>query len=223
MEVHRGHDYLRGPSSLHDGRSRLHPSQSYQRRYQCFTLRTNRHLTCCHFWFVEPVLSVYWWPYDTDRVLMMIGSWVISSMLALDPWHLLTCMLQYMWVTRVPVTWCGSCSLSFYLFRLLAPAYINVLNVYAFANLVSSCSDRRGFNLFCVRSSTCRLLSLKLTWKSSPFPSLFHYSPSSPFAKTKIMIKKIKARFFVGNERSKHCSHRSWNRDLSRRFKSRDQ
>ncbi|EGG10391.1 family 2 glycosyltransferase [Melampsora larici-populina 98AG31] len=42
------------------------------------------------------------------------GSWVISSVLALDPWHLVTCMLQYM---------------------LLAPAYINVLNVYAFANL----------------------------------------------------------------------------------------
>ncbi|KAG0144693.1 hypothetical protein CROQUDRAFT_659643 [Cronartium quercuum f. sp. fusiforme G11] len=47
-------------------------------------------------------------------LLATFGSWVISSLLALDPWHLVTCMLQYM---------------------LLAPAYINVLNVYAFANL----------------------------------------------------------------------------------------
>lgn len=43
-----------------------------------------------------------------------LGSWVTSSILALDPWHLITCMVQYL---------------------LLAPAYINVLNVYAFANL----------------------------------------------------------------------------------------
>ncbi|CAH7686544.1 chitin synthase [Phakopsora pachyrhizi] len=43
-----------------------------------------------------------------------LGSWVVSSIVALDPWHLITCMLQYL---------------------LLAPTYINVLNVYAFANL----------------------------------------------------------------------------------------
>ncbi|MBW0462815.1 hypothetical protein O181_002530 [Austropuccinia psidii MF-1] len=47
-------------------------------------------------------------------LLATFGSWVVSSLLALDPWHLVTCMLQYL---------------------LLAPAYINVLNVYAFANL----------------------------------------------------------------------------------------
>ncbi|OAV87411.1 hypothetical protein PTTG_10199, partial [Puccinia triticina 1-1 BBBD Race 1] len=47
-------------------------------------------------------------------LIATLGSWITSSVLALDPWHLLTCMLQYL---------------------LLAPAYINVLNVYAFANL----------------------------------------------------------------------------------------
>ncbi|KAA1088370.1 Chitin synthase, class 3 [Puccinia graminis f. sp. tritici] len=47
-------------------------------------------------------------------LIATLGSWITSSILALDPWHLLTCMLQYL---------------------LLAPAYINVLNVYAFANL----------------------------------------------------------------------------------------
>ncbi|WAR63939.1 hypothetical protein PtB15_16B98 [Puccinia triticina] len=47
-------------------------------------------------------------------LIATFGSWITSSVLALDPWHLLTCMLQYL---------------------LLAPAYINVLNVYAFANL----------------------------------------------------------------------------------------
>ncbi|WAQ83179.1 hypothetical protein PtA15_3A548 [Puccinia triticina] len=47
-------------------------------------------------------------------LIATLGSWITSSVLALDPWHLLTCMLQYL---------------------LLAPAYINVLNVYAFTNL----------------------------------------------------------------------------------------
>ncbi|GAA6038072.1 hypothetical protein JCM8097_007532 [Rhodosporidiobolus ruineniae] len=42
------------------------------------------------------------------------GVYVLASLIALDPWHLLTSMLQYM---------------------LLAPTYINVLNIYAFANL----------------------------------------------------------------------------------------
>ncbi|PLW17349.1 hypothetical protein PCANC_14075 [Puccinia coronata f. sp. avenae] len=47
-------------------------------------------------------------------LIATLGSWITSSVLALEPWHLITCMLQYL---------------------LLAPAYINVLNVYAFANL----------------------------------------------------------------------------------------
>ncbi|GAA5991239.1 hypothetical protein JCM11641_004030 [Rhodosporidiobolus odoratus] len=42
------------------------------------------------------------------------GVYVLSSVLALDPWHLITSMAQYM---------------------LMAPVYINVLNIYAFANL----------------------------------------------------------------------------------------
>lgn len=42
------------------------------------------------------------------------GCYVLSSILALDPWHIVTSMGQYM---------------------LLAPFYINLLNIYAFSNL----------------------------------------------------------------------------------------
>ncbi|KAL7423299.1 Chitin synthase, class 8 [Cryptotrichosporon argae] len=42
------------------------------------------------------------------------GLYILSSLLALDPWHLLTSFIQYL---------------------LLAPSYINVLNVYAFSNV----------------------------------------------------------------------------------------
>lgn len=42
------------------------------------------------------------------------GVYLASSLLALDPWHMITCMLQYM---------------------LCSPIWINVLNIYAFSNL----------------------------------------------------------------------------------------
>ncbi|KAH8925578.1 glycosyltransferase family 2 protein [Atractiella rhizophila] len=42
------------------------------------------------------------------------GVWWVASLLALEPWHMITCMAQYI---------------------LFAPIYINVLNVFAFANL----------------------------------------------------------------------------------------
>lgn len=42
------------------------------------------------------------------------GVYMISSLLALDPWHMFTCMLQYL---------------------LCSPIWINVLNIYAFSNL----------------------------------------------------------------------------------------
>ncbi|WWC88212.1 uncharacterized protein L201_003117 [Kwoniella dendrophila CBS 6074] len=42
------------------------------------------------------------------------GLYIITSLLALDPWHMITSFLQYL---------------------LLAPSYINVLNVYAFCNV----------------------------------------------------------------------------------------
>ncbi|WWD18233.1 hypothetical protein CI109_102683 [Kwoniella shandongensis] len=42
------------------------------------------------------------------------GLYIVSSLFALDPWHMLTSFLQYL---------------------LLAPSYINVLNVYAFCNV----------------------------------------------------------------------------------------
>ena len=41
-------------------------------------------------------------------------AYAFSSLLAFDPWHMMTSFLQYM---------------------LLSPMYINVLNIYAFANL----------------------------------------------------------------------------------------
>ncbi|EMD35236.1 chitin synthase [Gelatoporia subvermispora B] len=43
-----------------------------------------------------------------------LGLWVLASVIQLDAWHLVTSSLQYM---------------------LMAPSYINVLNVYAFANV----------------------------------------------------------------------------------------
>ncbi|KZV97775.1 glycosyltransferase family 2 protein [Exidia glandulosa HHB12029] len=47
-------------------------------------------------------------------LLATYGMYVASSVLAFDPWHIITCSLQYL---------------------LLSPAYVNVLNIYAFANL----------------------------------------------------------------------------------------
>ncbi|KAG9058039.1 hypothetical protein FS842_002000 [Serendipita sp. 407] len=47
-------------------------------------------------------------------ILVTYGAWLISSILALDPWHLILCLGQY---------------------TLLSPLYIIVLNIYAFANL----------------------------------------------------------------------------------------
>ena len=41
-------------------------------------------------------------------------AYAFSSMLAFDPWHMITSFLQYL---------------------LLSPMYINILNIYAFANL----------------------------------------------------------------------------------------
>ena len=41
-------------------------------------------------------------------------AYAFSSLLAFDPWHMMTSFLQYM---------------------LLSPMYINILNVYAFCNL----------------------------------------------------------------------------------------
>lgn len=47
-------------------------------------------------------------------ILVTYGAWLVSALLALDPWHLVTCMGQY---------------------TLLLPLYVIVLNIYAFANL----------------------------------------------------------------------------------------
>lgn len=46
-------------------------------------------------------------------VLATYGVWAISSIIMFDPWHIITCMVQYV---------------------LLTPTYVNVLNVYAFCN-----------------------------------------------------------------------------------------
>jgi chitin synthase len=42
------------------------------------------------------------------------GAYVVASIIACDPWHLITCFAQYL---------------------LFAPIYINLLNIFAFANL----------------------------------------------------------------------------------------
>ncbi|KAG8815203.1 hypothetical protein FRC17_000832 [Serendipita sp. 399] len=47
-------------------------------------------------------------------LIITYGAWLASSILALDPWHLFTCLGQY---------------------TLLSPLYLVVLNIYAFANL----------------------------------------------------------------------------------------
>lgn len=44
------------------------------------------------------------------------GLWLYASLIAFDPWHMLTSFIQYI---------------------LLSPTYINVINVYAFCNVVS--------------------------------------------------------------------------------------
>ncbi|KAH7108554.1 chitin synthase-domain-containing protein [Auriculariales sp. MPI-PUGE-AT-0066] len=58
-------------------------------------------------------------------LLVTFGLYFLASLLAFDPWHLVTCFLQYL---------------------LLSPAYINVLNIYAFANIddVSHFSGTKG-------------------------------------------------------------------------------
>jgi chitin synthase len=53
------------------------------------------------------------------------GIFIISSILALDPWHMFTCFLQYMLFQPSKSTVPAS----------LTAAYINVLNIYAYANL----------------------------------------------------------------------------------------
>ncbi|KAJ3975763.1 glycosyltransferase family 2 protein [Lentinula raphanica] len=47
-------------------------------------------------------------------VIITYGLWATSSILAFDPWHMLTSFIPYM---------------------LLSPTYINILNIYAFSNL----------------------------------------------------------------------------------------
>ena len=44
------------------------------------------------------------------------GLWLYASLIAFDPWHMLTSFIQYI---------------------LLSPTYINVINVYAFCNVVN--------------------------------------------------------------------------------------
>jgi len=58
-------------------------------------------------------------------LLATTGLYVIASVLALDPWHMVTSFVQYV---------------------LLAPSYINVLNVYAFANVHDVSWGTKGDN-----------------------------------------------------------------------------
>ncbi|TYJ52681.1 hypothetical protein B9479_006730 [Cryptococcus floricola] len=71
-------------------------------------------------------------------LLATYGLYIISSLLALEPWHMLTSFLQYL---------------------LLAPSYVNVLNVYAFCNVHdvswgTKGSDKVSDDLGAVKSSS---------------------------------------------------------------------
>jgi len=54
-----------------------------------------------------------------------IGLYVVASLIHLDPWHMVTSFVQY---------------------TLLAPSYINILNVYAFANVHDVSWGTKGDN-----------------------------------------------------------------------------
>ncbi|GAA6023247.1 hypothetical protein JCM10207_005221 [Rhodosporidiobolus poonsookiae] len=76
------------------------------------------------YMFVAAGICVYHAVKQSDNSLIMAqivislastyGVYILSALIALDPWHIVTSMAQYM---------------------LMAPIYINVLNIYAFANL----------------------------------------------------------------------------------------
>ncbi|KAF9455777.1 chitin synthase-domain-containing protein [Collybia nuda] len=66
--------------------------------------------SCCrHIW-----LSVFFISFIVGFLTAHIPVYLLSSILAFDPWHMITSFLPYM---------------------LLSPTYINVLNIYAFSNL----------------------------------------------------------------------------------------
>ena len=55
-------------------------------------------------------------------IIIIYGSWAASSLLAFDPWHMITSMFQYL---------------------LLSPFYVNLLNMYVLQlDELVICSDR---------------------------------------------------------------------------------
>ncbi|KAI8367233.1 chitin synthase 1 [Choanephora cucurbitarum] len=58
--------------------------------------------------------------------LSTYGLYIVSSMLYMDPWHMVTCFLQYLF---------------------LLPTYVNILNVYAFCNIHDVSWGTKGDNV----------------------------------------------------------------------------
>ncbi|ORY30579.1 chitin synthase 6 [Naematelia encephala] len=81
-----------------------------------FALLTTYMLVCAVLCTVQAIKN-FGSPIFARMVVSVIstyGVFIVSSILALDPWHLITCFGQYI---------------------LFSPTYINVLNVYAYSNL----------------------------------------------------------------------------------------
>jgi len=79
------------------------------------------------------------------------GTWIISALLAFQPWHLVTSLLQYI---------------------LLAPTYINLLNVYAFANISGELKIRSTLSFLLPRPLTPLTLSSSLLFQSYAFANI---------------------------------------------------
>lgn len=87
----------------------------YQTAVWLFALMTLYMLVCaglCAYRVIDAGGTLY--GQMLVSLLATFGMYIASSVLAFDPWHLVTCFIQYL---------------------LLSPAYVNVLNIYAFANL----------------------------------------------------------------------------------------
>ncbi|KAL7420606.1 Chitin synthase, class 6 [Cryptotrichosporon argae] len=81
-----------------------------------FALLTTYMLVCAVLCMIQAIKNIDS-PVFARMIVSMLstyGAFVASSLLALDPWHIVTCFVQFI---------------------LFSPTYINVLNIYAFSNL----------------------------------------------------------------------------------------
>nr|XP_031864416.1 uncharacterized protein CI109_000330 [Kwoniella shandongensis]KAA5531488.1 hypothetical protein CI109_000330 [Kwoniella shandongensis] len=88
----------------------------YKSTIYFFALLTTYMLVCAVLCTIQAVKN-FSSPVFARMVVSVIstyGVYIVSSLLALDPWHILTCFVQYI---------------------LFSPTYVNVLNAYAYSNL----------------------------------------------------------------------------------------